>query len=362
MNILHRFNLLVKGRINAVLDALEDPERSLLQLVQDMEEELDAAKRAVARAMANEDRLRAQIAFHAQDAGEWQRSAERALGKGDEAGAREALRRVEKAERQREKLGQQLEKQSAETEEVRQSVVRMQERVEQAKSRLQLVQAQMRQMEARRAIGDVLATAGTLNLHGEFDRISARVEEEAATERNYQRLDDELLRRGPPPPLRGGRGGGGRRGAAGEAPGLRRLHWRAAVRRLWRRLLRLLGQSRIVLPRRTLRPEDLRPGDRLEIGETVFRVRGALHLQSGPWAFRLEETEGKEPRPIRLLAVPERPGPWTLIRDGRWVEVPGECVRWWPVVPPQPFGLRCPPPGWDATRHGHPFLTARRIG
>lgn len=192
MNILHRFNLLVKGRINAVLDALEDPERSLLQLVQDMEEELDAAKRAVARAMANEDRLRAQIAFHAQDAGEWQRAAERALGKGDEAGAREALRRVEKAERQREKLGQHLEKQSAETEDVRQSVVRMQERVEQARSRLQLVQAQMRQLEARRAIGDVLSTAGSLNLHGEFDRISARIEENAATERNYQRIDDEL--------------------------------------------------------------------------------------------------------------------------------------------------------------------------
>jgi phage shock protein A len=192
MNILHRFNLLVKGRINAVLDALEDPERSLLQLVQDMEEELDAAKRAVARAMANEDRLRAQIAFHTQDAGEWQRAAERALGKGDEAGAREALRRVEKAERQREKLGQQLEKQSTETEEVRQSVARMQERVEQAKSRLQLVQAQMRQLEARRAIGDVLSTAGTQNLHGEFDRISARIEEDAATERNYQKIDDEL--------------------------------------------------------------------------------------------------------------------------------------------------------------------------
>jgi len=192
MNILNRFNLLVKGRINAVLDALEDPERSLLQLVQDMEEELDAAKRAVARAMANEDRLRSQIAFHTQDAGEWQRAAERALGKGDEAGAREALRRVEKAERQREKLGQHLERQSEETEDVRQSVVRMQERVEQARSRLQLVQAQMRQLEARRAIGDVLATAGSLNLHGEFDRISARIEEDAATERNYQRIDDEL--------------------------------------------------------------------------------------------------------------------------------------------------------------------------
>jgi phage shock protein A len=192
MNLLHRFNLLVKGRLNALFDAIEDPERSLLQLVQDMEEELDAAKRAVARAMANEDRLRAQIAFHGKDAEEWQKAAERALGKGDEAGAREALKRVEKAERQRDRLAEQLEKQSKETEEVRQSVARMAERVEQAKSRLQVVQAQLRQAEARRAIGDVLATAGSLNLHGEFDRISARVEEDAATERNYQRIDDEL--------------------------------------------------------------------------------------------------------------------------------------------------------------------------
>ena len=49
-------------RFNAVLDSLEDPERSLNQLVLDMEEELEAAKRAAARAMANEDRLRSKIA------------------------------------------------------------------------------------------------------------------------------------------------------------------------------------------------------------------------------------------------------------------------------------------------------------
>lgn len=192
MNIMQRFNLLMKGRIHAALDLIEDPERSLNQLVHDMEEELDAAKRAVARAMANEDRLRAQIAFHTQDAAEWQRAAERSLGKNDEAAAREALRRVELAERQRDKLAQQLEKQSKETEEVRQSIARMQEKVEQARSRLQLVQAQMRQVQARRAIAEILTSASAHNLHGEFDRISARVEEDAATERNYQRIDDQL--------------------------------------------------------------------------------------------------------------------------------------------------------------------------
>jgi len=192
MRILYRLNLMMKGRLNALIDAVEDPERSLNQLVIEMDEELDAAKRAVARAMANEDRLRAQIAFHTKDAAEWQRAAERTLAKGDEAGAREALRRVEVAERQRDKLAQQLDRQSRETEEVRQSITRMQQRCDEARSRLQLVQAQMRQVEARRAIGGVLACVQGHNLHGEFERISARVEEEAATERNYQKIDDEL--------------------------------------------------------------------------------------------------------------------------------------------------------------------------
>jgi len=104
----------------------------------------------------------------------------------------ELTRRVELAERQRDKLAQQLERQSRETEEVRQAIVRMQQRCDEAKSRLQLLQAQMRQVEARKAIGGVLACVAGHNLHGEFERISARVEEEAATERNYQKLDDEL--------------------------------------------------------------------------------------------------------------------------------------------------------------------------
>ena len=196
MRLMQRIQLVLKGRINEALDRMEDPERSLHQLVHDMEEELDAAKRAVAAAMANEDRLRAQIEFHTKDAAEWQRAAERALGrtpgKADEAGAREALRRVELAERHRVKLEQQLASQTKETEEVRESVVRMQERCEQSRGRLQVVQAQMRQVQARKAIGTVLSSAHAHNLRGEFDRISGRVEEEAATERNYQKLDDQL--------------------------------------------------------------------------------------------------------------------------------------------------------------------------
>jgi phage shock protein A len=192
MQITQRFSLLVKGRVNAVLDALEDPERSLNQLVLDMEQELEAAKRAAASAMANEDRLRSQIALHDKEARSWQESGERALASRSEADAREALRRAELAERQRDRLQERLAEQSRETEEVRASVAQMQQRLEQARARLQVVQAQLRQAEARRAVGRVMRKVEHSGLYAEFDRISGRAERTAAEERAYLRLDDEL--------------------------------------------------------------------------------------------------------------------------------------------------------------------------
>jgi len=192
MNIAHRFTLLVKGSINAVLDSIEDPERSLHQLILDMEEELDAAKRAAARAMANEDRIKAKAAFHEQDARQWQAAATRSLAQDREAEAKESLRRLELAERQRERLLQTLASQAKDTAEIRESVARMNERVAEARARLAVLQARIRQGEARRAMNRVMQGADGANLMGEFERLGERVEEMAASERAYQRLDDEM--------------------------------------------------------------------------------------------------------------------------------------------------------------------------
>ena len=192
MNVTQRFTLLVKGSIDAVLVKFEDPERSLNQLVLDMEDELESAKRAVARAMANEDRLRSRIAFHEKDMKQWQEAAERTIKKGAEDDAREMLRRLEQAERQRNRLSDELRTQSAETEEIREAIAQMHERLQKARSRLELLQAQMRQGEARRALNKVMVGVQRANLQSEFDRISERVEVQAAEERSYLKLDDEL--------------------------------------------------------------------------------------------------------------------------------------------------------------------------
>jgi phage shock protein A len=192
MNVTQRFSLMMRGSITCLLDSLEDPERSLHQLVLDMEDEVEAAKQAAARAMANEDRLRQRLTMQEKDAAEWQRAAERCLGKGEEAEAKDCLRRAEVAERQCHKLREERATQSAETEDIRESVMRMNERMSQARDRLQLIQAQMRQAEARKAVSKVMNGVERRNLHAEFDRVAGKADDRSAQDRAYRRLDDEL--------------------------------------------------------------------------------------------------------------------------------------------------------------------------
>ena len=99
---------------------------------------------------------------------------------------------------------------------------------------------------------------------------------------------------------------------------------------LLRRLVRLWGQSRIRLPRRPAGPEEIGPGDRLQIGAAVWRVEGRLRLAAGGWMFRLEavsEVPGKrEARLVVPRSRPKLPGSWLLIVDGAERPVPPDCV------------------------------------
>jgi hypothetical protein len=105
------------------------------------------------------------------------------------------------------------------------------------------------------------------------------------------------------------------------------------VSQVGRRLLRLLEQSSIRLPRRLPEPGELNRGDRIQIGSGVWRIRGRLLLLSGSWAFLLEPLTGlpEGTSTARLLAPAKRPGPWALIRGEARFDVPAECVIVYPA-------------------------------
>jgi phage shock protein A len=126
------------------------------------------------------------------DAREWEEAARRSLKKGEDADAREAMRRCEEAERQATRLRDQLADQEKDTAEIRDSVRLMKDSLSSARERLQILQARMRQTEARQSMNKVMRGVESANLYGEFDRLGERVERRAAEEAAYLRLDAEM--------------------------------------------------------------------------------------------------------------------------------------------------------------------------
>jgi len=110
------------------------------------------------------------------------------------------------------------------------------------------------------------------------------------------------------------------------------------VNRLLGRLLRLLDQERIRLPRRVLEPRDIRPGDRLQIGREIWRV-GEGRPSPGPvvGSFVLTAEEASAPAAV-LFAPGDSDGlrlpTWLLIKGSDRIELPGEMIIHFPSGPP----------------------------
>jgi hypothetical protein len=98
----------------------------------------------------------------------------------------------------------------------------------------------------------------------------------------------------------------------------------------WRRLLRVLGQDRIRLPKRPLAPPDIHPGHRLQIGDELWRV-GAIKppASDATEAFLLLAVRASTATAV-LFAPATAAGaawsPWTLIKGRDRLEVPAEMI------------------------------------
>lgn len=196
MKLTQRISLFFQSGVHGVLDSLEDPERSLHQVVLDMERQLESAKRAAAQAMANEERLRVRIEGHRREADECEAAARRFLTKDREDDTREALTRSERQARLATELEEQLAQQRKDTEQIRRGVERLHNQVEAARSRHRVLLAKMRQGEARRAMGQVMHGVAATHLQGEFDRLGEKLETHAATDAAYLEIHDDLTGEG----------------------------------------------------------------------------------------------------------------------------------------------------------------------
>ena len=133
MSIFSKISTLFRSNINDLIARAENPEKMLNQIILDMRDQLSGAKREVAAAIADERKLRAEVADEAEQARDWEKRAMLAVQEGRDDLAKQALLRQQEHGDRAAALKQTWESQASETEKLKASLKQMNDRIEEAK-------------------------------------------------------------------------------------------------------------------------------------------------------------------------------------------------------------------------------------
>lgn len=156
------WNLLL-GRANKALDSIENPEDRLNLFVREMESRIQETNSSLARAIADEKRLKLQIEDHLAKSKDWESRAMLAVREGRDDLAKEALMKKEDHEALARETGNHWEQQKAAVEKLKASMHEIKQRVDKEKREYNLLLAKYNTAKSKKAISDTLTAVGSSN-------------------------------------------------------------------------------------------------------------------------------------------------------------------------------------------------------
>jgi len=187
MGILGRLSTLIKSNVNDAIDSMQDPAKELDQMIRDMEDSARQARTEVAQCMATAKQQQKRVETLAAEAKTWEDHAMRAVQAGDDALAKEALRRKAEKEADRLEAEKALQDQQVYVDQLTQGLKALESRVKDVKLR----QGTLRE-KARATKKGGGATVNT-SAFDDFERMSGKIEAIEA----HASIDDELAGRTP---------------------------------------------------------------------------------------------------------------------------------------------------------------------
>jgi phage shock protein A len=170
MGILGKLSTLIKSNVNDAIDGMQDPAKELDQMVRDMEDSTRQARAEVATCMGEEKRLQKRIEALDSEIKTWTDRAELAVRAGDDALAKEALRRRSEKETERAETQKNLQEQGVYVDQLALALKALEARVKDVKSR----QGTLR--EKARAAKGVSPLSGKTSAFDDFDRMSGKID------------------------------------------------------------------------------------------------------------------------------------------------------------------------------------------
>ena len=191
MNFFSRVSDIINANVSDMLDRAEDPERMVKMLIFEMEEQIGIAREGVAKAIAGEKKLEANLQKNRGLADEWHAKAEAAIARDDEELARKCLARKKEHERIADSLQPQWEAARKTSDSLKSDLRRIEEKLDEAiRRRDSLIARQM----AAEACRDVQGVAPTMNRvqrnFDKFDRMERKIEGMEAEAAAYAELSD----------------------------------------------------------------------------------------------------------------------------------------------------------------------------
>ncbi len=177
MGIFQKLSLLLRSNINDAIARAENPEKVLNQLIVDMREQLSKAKQEVAVAIADEQKLRAQVEEEARQANEWEKRAMLAVREERDDLAKQALVRQQEHADRATSLEQTWQRQAQETEKVKASLRELNDKIEEAKRKKNLLVAKQKRAQAQRRIHETMAGMSDKSAFEAFERVAEKIEE-----------------------------------------------------------------------------------------------------------------------------------------------------------------------------------------
>jgi phage shock protein A len=191
MGIFARLGTLLKANINDLISRAEDPEKILNQLILDMRDQLVAAKKHVAVAIADEKRLKKELDNNLHMASEWEKKAMMAIRAGKEGLAKEALARKAEYDNLAAEFQKQWEIQKAGADKLRNALHALNNKIEEAKRKKNLLIARQQRAKAQEQIHRTMSSLSDNDAFSAFDRMSEKIDKQEAEAAAMEELSNQ---------------------------------------------------------------------------------------------------------------------------------------------------------------------------
>jgi len=187
MGIFSRISDIFKANVNDALDAAEDPEKMLRQMVLEMEESVNKATLAVANAIANEKGLSRRIEKETALANDWHEKARQAMSAGREDLAKSALEKKAIAQKNATDLAPIFEQAKATSIKMREQLDGLKRKLDEARSRQSTLIARSQAAKAQKQISQNFAGVGS-DAFSKFDKFEGKIEKLESEAEAFEQL------------------------------------------------------------------------------------------------------------------------------------------------------------------------------